>query len=414
VRNSFQKPNDENETSPKSGGGAAVDGNLKRTASKSDEQRQEEAPTTKAANSFPDGEQENNLARRPARPVSLKTVANIEGLIDFIYQRKSSGAFTIPSSVVELIGQTEISRDALILQVEALSKNDVLLKSPFRFLAAVDKAGNTKNNGYFRRNCLAANQIALAAHPILSGIDGLKEGLIDPGEGDAVALCGRVGLELSRRHGMSAGSSKSDLEKLRVNCLNALALYFSMQRNWSDAEFLKVLDDELWSEGRDRNTLKKGRNRKALLAEAPPLVLRTVSSLWHRTLGDLRQKVTEDSNTLEIFKKVSEDNLKQVESLEDDCRGLEEKLKTSEIEIERLNKSIQEAEFELSHLSARIEESRLRSIRTVEGDRLLLVEGLSALASNRSSVVLERLERVLESFETRLLELQAIATEKER
>lgn len=414
MRDSFQKPSDENKMSREHAGKAAVDGNLGKAASKSDAKSKQEKSKSNILSSFPEEAQEETPARSPARPASIKAVASIEGLIDFMYQRKSSGALTIPPSVVELIGRAEVSREALVLQVEYLSKDDVLLKVPFRLLAAVEKAGNTKNNGYFRRNCLAANQIAFAGHPVLSRIDGLKEGLIDPGEGDAVTLCERVGLELRRSHGISAGLSKSDLDKLRVHCLNALALYFSMQRNWSDEVFLKVLDAELWSEARDRNTLKKGKNRKALVAETPSVVLRTVASLWHRTLGDLQQKETEDAAQLEKFKKSCEDHLKLFESLEDNCIGLEGKFKIAEIEIGRLNKLIEESNFKFGHLTAEIEQLRLRTIRTVESERLLVDEGLSALASDRSSVVVERLERVLESSKKHLLELRDRATEKER
>lgn len=333
---------------------------------------------------------------------AIKEVRSIEGLIRYAYSR--SGRFSIPPHVREAIAAEDIAVADLRAVIEELAAQDPLLKVPVRLLAAIDRAqGSLK----FRWRSLSAVALALMAHPQLQGVGGLDTALLYPEYGDRTALLAEVAGTLRADGPQSALGDSTEMREherreLIENGISAVAMYLSIQREWTDADLVRELEAALRAENYRSARGRKRESTKALLIEASPAALVAISEAWRAEITAAEDRVATADRQRNIADQERETATGFQHSAEIETRRLRLMLAAREETIAGLRDAIAQEQrarrVQSSHAVNDYENLRTRMIRLLDRQLGLLEDGLHALRNGSASVTEEYLERVIEAF----------------
>jgi hypothetical protein len=337
----------------------------------------------------------------PAKGPGIKEVRAIDGLLRYAYGRV--GRFSIPPTVRDAIANDEVPIVDLRGQINELASQDPLLKVPVRVLAAVDRAhGSLK----FRRRCLSAVALALLSNRSLRSVTDLDSALLYQDYGDPAELLGRVARTLLAVDLPMGADGKTlrdaDRKELTENGVLAVALYFAIQRDWSDADLAWHLDPVLWAEGYRAARAGKRESTKALLVEAPSGALGTVAHAWRAQVEAAEEHARGADRLRGLADEEREAALRDQRDAEAEVERLRAVVAARDEEIAQLNQAItqeqQARHVQSSHAVDDYENLRTRVLRSIDRQLALLEDGLHALRSGSTQVTEEYLERVIEAF----------------
>lgn len=333
---------------------------------------------------------------------AIKDVRSLEGLLVYAYGR--SGRFSIPPTVRDAIAEENAPVVDLRPRIHDLASQDPLLKVPVRILAAVDRAHGSLR---FRRRCLSAVALALLANSSLRGVAGLDSALLYSDQGDPAVLLEDVASGLRSGNLQPPGSGENpmkevDRRELAENGVLAVALYLALQREWSDADLVRQLEVVLWADGYRNARSAKRESPKALLVEAAPGALGTVT---HACRADVEAAEAQAATADRMRRYADEERAEAVRlqgAAEAESDRLRSLLAESEETITRLQDAIareqQARHVQSSHAVDDYENLRTRVIRLIDRQLTLLEDGLHALRNGSTGVTEEYLERVIDAF----------------
>lgn len=331
----------------------------------------------------------------------IKEVRSIDGLLRYAYAR--SGRFSIPLTVRNAIADEDSVVAGLRAQIEDLASQDPLLKVPIRILAAVDRAhGSLK----FRRRCLTAVALALLSNPSLRAVTGLDAALLYPDYGQPAVLLGEVASRLRSdeprpRASHEEAMKEADRKELTDNGVLAVALYFAIQRDWTDAVLARHLEAVLWAEGYQAARGSKRESTKALLVEAAPGALGTVTQAWRADIETAEERAATADRLRDHANEEREVAVGLQHAAEAESERLRSLLSEREETITQLRDAIAEEQrarhVQSSHAVDDYENLRTRVIRLMDRQLTLLEDGLHALRNGSTWVTEEYLERVIEA-----------------
>lgn len=339
-------------------------------------------------------------APEPKTP-SIKDVRTIDGLLRYAYGR--SGRFTIPPKVRDAITDDETLIVDLRAEIQDLASQDPLLKVPVRVLAAVDRA---KGSLKFRRRCLSAVALGLLSNPALRGVTDLDLALLDDRSGEPSELLDKVAQHLPTFEPVSSPEEDrwkdSDRRDLTENGILAVAYYFALQRDWTDATLAKHLQPVLWATSHEAAKTSKRESTRALLTEAPPAALGTVSSAWRKET----EEADDRSRSADRLRAMAEEERDEARQSQGEAKAVAERLQARLVLLDRQIEDLQQAVAEeqqkrhvqSSHAVDDYESLRTRVLRSIDRQLTLLEDGLHALRNGSTSVTEEYLERVIEAF----------------
>jgi hypothetical protein len=336
-----------------------------------------------------------------ARGPSIKEVRTIEGLLRYAYGR--AGRFSIPPTVRDAIASDEVPIVDLREQIDDLASQDPLLKVPARVLAAVDRAhGSLK----FRRRCLSAVALALLSNCSLRSVADLDSALLYQDYGDPAGLLLEVARTMTAVDMPKGPDGKTlrnaDRKELTENGVLAVALYFAIQRDWTDSELARHLDPALWADGYRAARGGKRESTKALLVEAPPGALGAVSHAWRAQVEAAEERARGADHLRGLADEKRESAVRDQREAEAGAERLRALVAARDEEIAQLTKSIAQEQqvrhVQSSHAVDDYETLRTRVLRSIDRQLVLLEDGLHALRSGSAQVTEEYLERVIEAF----------------
>lgn len=337
-----------------------------------------------------------------SKGLAIKEVRSIEGLLVYAYGR--SGRFSIPPTVRDAIADENAPVIDLRSQIHELASQDQLLKVPVRLLAAVARA----NAGLkFRRRCLSAVALALLANSSLRAVPGLDTALLYADQGDPASLLGDVASRLLSGNGQPIASDEkamrdADRKELAENGVLAVALYFALQREWSDADLARQLEAVLWAEGYRTARGSKRESTMALLAEAAPGALGTVTHAWRADIEEAEERASAADRMRSYADDERDAAVRLQHAAEAESDRLRSLLAEREETIAQLKDAISQEQrarhVQSSHAVDDYENLRTRVIRLIDRQLALLEDGLHALRSGSTGVTEEYLERVIEAF----------------
>lgn len=341
---------------------------------------------------------------KPSKAPAIKDVRSIEGLLRYAYSR--TGRFSIPPAVRDAIAAEDTPASDLQQLIGELVAEDELIKVPVRLLAAVDRAKGTLK---FRRRCLGVTAIALLADPRLSAIPGLDMALAYPDQGEPSRVLRDVATALYTT--ATGGTDEEPAEakepnkrELVENGVTAFGLYFAIQREWKDTRLAHELESVLWADEYRAACGRKRESTKALLVEASPAALGTVSAAWRAAVEEAESHAA----SADRLRRAADEERAEADELrvaaEDEAERLRTLLTEHETTITELKAAIateqQARHVQSSHAVDDYENLRTRVIRLLDRQLGLLEDGLHALRNGSTGVTEEYLERVIEAFVT--------------
>lgn len=336
-----------------------------------------------------------------AKRAGIKDAQTIDEVLRYAFAR--AGRFSIRPSVRDAITRDDTSIIDLRSEIEALAAQDPLLKVPVRLLAAVDRADGPLK---FRMRCLSAVAMALLSNEAVRSVTGLDTALLYRDQGDPRALLDATARTLQQTElGMGPeGKPMKAVERQEryENGTTAVAYYFALQREWSDLELAAHLDPVLWADGYRAARSAKRESTRALLTEAAPGALGTVSRTWRsavegaedRARQSDRMRVLSDEERTRALdaQRNAEESAAQLTSVVDARNEVISQLQA------RIAEEKQARHVQSSHAVDDYESLRTRMLRSIERQVALLEDGLHALRSGSTQVTEEYLERVIEAF----------------
>ncbi len=339
-------------------------------------------------------------------PEKAGDVTTITQLIRYAYAQAGK-KLTVPAAVFSILSrgpEVDASHRALVLE-EAV--RDPLLAVPPRLLVAI---AGVEVAQPLERQLVALVGMAMQAHPVFRDPD--VRVALNGGALDRDLLFERV-LRIAARLkpadlSMEGEELKaSERHRLRLNVVNALALFLAINRHWKPAELAACLDQHLWRE--ERRHIRGDTENSLLAGSRSPDVLGVVAEIFDRKVREAeRQARTHASNAEDAHRRMH-DALAELDAATEQLDRLNQELAARREDVVALSAALAEEREHRKHDRAHhvddYEHLRARTVRMLTAQNELLVGALHAVRNDRPAVTEEFLERVLDDMKKALADL---------